>query len=53
MGGKFFLAEPSKKGAIAFVDGQSQFPCAKTAFGYRYPNFDEKFYRIYTLCKVC
>ncbi|MCX6880253.1 MAG: NYN domain-containing protein [Verrucomicrobia bacterium] len=33
-------AEPAIKRAIAFVDGQNLFRCAKTAFGYSYPNFD-------------
>ena len=34
------FVEPSDKRAIAFVDGQNLFRCAKTAFGYTYPNYD-------------
>ena len=33
-------AEPAQKRAIAFIDGQNLFRCAKTAFGYSYPNYD-------------
>ena len=33
-------AEPVKKTAIAFVDGQNLFRCAKTAFGHGHPNYD-------------
>jgi hypothetical protein len=32
--------EPPRKTTIAFFDGQNLFRCAKTAFGYSYPNFD-------------
>jgi uncharacterized LabA/DUF88 family protein len=32
--------EPVKKNAIAFIDGQNLFRCAKTAFGHRHPNYD-------------
>lgn len=32
--------EPSRKGTIAFVDGQNLFYAAKEAFGYTYPNYD-------------
>ena len=34
------LVDPTEKRAIAFVDGQNLFRCAKTAFGYTYPNYD-------------
>ena len=33
-------AEPAVKRAIAFIDGQNLFRCAKTAFGYTFPNYD-------------
>jgi len=33
-------SEPAVKRAIAFVDGQNLFRCAKTAFGCTYPNYD-------------
>jgi len=33
---------PASPCAIAFVDGQNLFHCAKTAFGYTYPNYDPK-----------
>ena len=32
--------EPSNKRAIVFIDGQNLYHCAKTAFGYTYPNYD-------------
>ena len=32
--------EPSLKQAVAFVDGQNLFRCAKTAFHYHFPNYD-------------
>jgi uncharacterized LabA/DUF88 family protein len=32
--------EPTIKRAIAFVDGQNVYRCAKAAFGYHYPNYD-------------
>ena len=32
--------EPAVKRAIAFIDGQNLFRCAKTAFGYTFPNYD-------------
>jgi uncharacterized LabA/DUF88 family protein len=33
-------SEPPVKRAIAFVDGQNLYRCAKAAFGYHYPNYD-------------
>jgi len=33
-------SEPNVKRAIAFIDGQNLFRCAKTAFGYTFPNYD-------------
>ena len=33
-------AEPAVKRTIAFIDGQNLFRCAKTAFGYTFPNYD-------------
>ena len=33
-------AEPQIKRAIAFIDGQNLFLCARTAFGHTYPNYD-------------
>ncbi len=33
-------AEPVMKRAVVFVDGQNLFRCAKSAFGYHYPNYD-------------
>ncbi len=35
-------AEPPIKRAVAFIDGQNLFYAAKTAFGYKYPNYDPK-----------
>jgi uncharacterized LabA/DUF88 family protein len=32
--------EPGTKRAISFFDGQNLFHCAKSAFGYTFPNFD-------------
>jgi hypothetical protein len=32
--------EPNVKRAIAFIDGQNLFHCAKSAFGYNFPNYD-------------
>ena len=32
--------EPAEKRAIAFIDGQNLFYTVKTAFGYKYPNYD-------------
>lgn len=41
--------ESNVKRAVVFVDGQNLYHCAKTAFGYTYPNYD-----IDTLCKrIC
>jgi uncharacterized LabA/DUF88 family protein len=34
------IAAPSRRSAIAFVDGQNLFHAAREAFGYRFPNFD-------------
>jgi hypothetical protein len=34
------IVEPTKKRAIAFVDGQNLFHSAKDAFGYTFPNFE-------------
>ncbi len=34
------MIEPSAKRAIAFVDGQNLFHCAREAFGYTVPNYD-------------
>ena len=31
---------PIEKRAVAFIDGQNLFHCAKAAFGYSYPNYD-------------
>lgn len=36
------LVEPTKKRAVAFIDGQNLFYAVKTAFGYRYPNYDPR-----------
>lgn len=33
-------AEPARKRAIAFVDGQNLFHAARAAFGYTHPNYD-------------
>jgi uncharacterized LabA/DUF88 family protein len=33
-------SEPALKRAIVFVDGQNLFCAARTAFGYRFPNYD-------------
>jgi uncharacterized LabA/DUF88 family protein len=33
---------PATVHTVAFVDGQNLFHCAKTAFGYTYPNYDPK-----------
>jgi hypothetical protein len=33
-------SEPAIKRAVAFVDGQNLYRCAKAAFGYHYPNYD-------------
>ena len=35
-------AEPTRKRTIAFIDGQNLFHCAKSAFGYTFPNFDPR-----------
>lgn len=32
--------EPTSKRTIAFFDGQNLFHCAKSAFGYTFPNYD-------------
>lgn len=32
--------EPSQKRVVTFFDGQNLFHCAKTAFGYTFPNYD-------------
>lgn len=32
--------EPIIKKAIVFIDGQNLYHCAKTAFGYNFPNYD-------------
>ncbi len=32
--------EPKQKRATAFFDGQNLFHAVKTAFGYRFPNYD-------------
>ncbi|MFZ4778373.1 MAG: NYN domain-containing protein [Terrimicrobiaceae bacterium] len=32
--------DPVKKTAIAFIDGQNLFRCAKTTFGHEHPNYD-------------
>lgn len=32
--------EPANKGAVAFVDGQNLFHCAREAFGYTFPSYD-------------
>jgi hypothetical protein len=32
--------QPVQLHAVAFVDGQNLFHCARTAFGYTYPNYD-------------
>ena len=34
--------QPATVHTVAFVDGQNLFHCAKTAFGYTYPNYDPK-----------
>jgi uncharacterized LabA/DUF88 family protein len=34
------IKEPESVYAVAFVDGQNLFHCARDAFGYTYPNFD-------------
>jgi len=34
------MMEPTRKRAIAFVDGQNLFHSAKDSFGYTFPNFD-------------
>ncbi len=33
---------PKDQYAVAFIDGQNLFHCAKEAFGYTYPNYDAK-----------
>ena len=33
-------SEPAIKRAVAFVDGQNLYRCAKAAFGYHHPNYD-------------
>jgi uncharacterized LabA/DUF88 family protein len=33
-------SEPRTKRVIAFIDGQNLYHCARTAFGYSYPNYD-------------
>ena len=33
-------AEPAVKRALAFIDGQNLFRCAKATFGYTFPNYD-------------
>ncbi|HXR04291.1 MAG TPA: hypothetical protein VN836_06240 [Verrucomicrobiae bacterium] len=35
-------AEPAIKRVVAFIDGQNLFYAAKTAFGYKHPNYDPK-----------
>ena len=32
--------EPTVKRAVSFFDGQNLFHCAKSAFGYSFPNYD-------------
>lgn len=34
------MQEPTVKRAIAFVDGQNLFHCARETFGHRHPNYD-------------
>lgn len=34
------LIEPAVKRVVAFVDGQNLYRCAKSCFGYTYPNYD-------------
>jgi uncharacterized LabA/DUF88 family protein len=34
------MRPPTQTRAVAFFDGQNLFHCAKTAFGYTFPNFD-------------
>ena len=34
--------EPPIKRAVAFIDGQNLFYAAKTAFGYKHPNYDPR-----------
>lgn len=36
------IVEPNVKKAVVFIDGQNLFHCAKSAFGYTYPNYDVK-----------
>lgn len=36
------MKRPDQIRAIAFVDGQNLFHCAKAAFGYRFPNYDPR-----------
>lgn len=36
------FSAPQPQHAVAFVDGQNLFHCAREAFGYTYPNYDAK-----------
>ena len=36
----FSVSEPELKRAVAFIDGQNLFHCAREAFGYTHPNYD-------------
>ncbi|MFQ6024578.1 MAG: NYN domain-containing protein [Acidiferrobacterales bacterium] len=36
------MPEPANKRAVAFIDGQNLYHCAREAFGYFYPNYDVK-----------
>jgi uncharacterized LabA/DUF88 family protein len=36
------LPIPQPQHAVAFIDGQNLFHCAREAFGYNYPNYDPK-----------